>query len=264
MNTGAKEIRSLLGRVLVLVAHQDDETACAIVLQRAREAQVVFATDGAPASEFFWAPYGSRERYAAIRRAEAIESLAVVGASAPVFLEDPVRHTPFRDQELYRFIPSALEALGAVVRRFEPDALLVPAYEGGHPDHDVCNFLACVVAQMFSIPVWEMPLYHRSASGALVYQEFRVHLEGSVLLHPFLSELRRRDDMLSKYVSQPELRNFVSARVERIRPLANYDYSQAPHPGLLNYEAWGWAMTGTELCEAFQSCVFKSTEAAIQ
>jgi hypothetical protein len=45
---------SLFGRILVIVAHQDDETACSVLLQRAREAWVVFATDGAPASEFFW------------------------------------------------------------------------------------------------------------------------------------------------------------------------------------------------------------------
>ncbi len=48
-----QDSKVLLGRVLVVVAHQDDEAACSVLLQRAREAQVVFATDGAPACEFF-------------------------------------------------------------------------------------------------------------------------------------------------------------------------------------------------------------------
>jgi hypothetical protein len=52
------DTRSLLGRILVVVAHQDDETACSVLLQRAGEARVVFATNGAPATEFFWHRYG--------------------------------------------------------------------------------------------------------------------------------------------------------------------------------------------------------------
>ncbi len=247
-------VRPLLGNILVLVAHQDDETACAVLLQRAREAQVVFATDGAPASEFFWGRCRSRERYAEVRRTEAFESLAVIGASTPIFLEDPVSQAPFPDQELYRFLPAALEALTRILCRFKPDALLAPVYEGGHPDHDVCSFLASVVAQKFSIPVWEMPLYHRSQSGALVYQQFRVPSGGEVLLYPVHSELRRRDEMLRKYISQPDVRNFVSARVERFRPQPKYDYSQPPHVGALNYEVWGWPMTGAEVCAAFDAC----------
>src|SRR3954464_14150939 len=39
----------LLGRTLVIVAHPDDEAvACAALLQRMREAHVLFCTDGGP------------------------------------------------------------------------------------------------------------------------------------------------------------------------------------------------------------------------
>src|SRR5438876_12216218 len=54
----------LLGRPLVLVAHPDDEAlGCSALLQRAQSAAVIFATDGAPAVERFWAAYGSRQAY---------------------------------------------------------------------------------------------------------------------------------------------------------------------------------------------------------
>src|SRR5262249_29498499 len=57
--------QTLLQRPLLLVAHQDDEAlGCGILLQRAEHAVVVFATDGAPADEYFWRQYGSRERLA--------------------------------------------------------------------------------------------------------------------------------------------------------------------------------------------------------
>ena len=61
------DTRSLFGRILVVVAREDDETACSVLLQRAHEARVVFATDRAPASEFFRRGYGSRQQYAAVR-----------------------------------------------------------------------------------------------------------------------------------------------------------------------------------------------------
>jgi LmbE family N-acetylglucosaminyl deacetylase len=104
------------------VPHPDDEIACAVLLQRSREKRAVFATDGAPA-EFFWMHYGSREH-------------------------------PFQDQELFASIPPAIKALEEVAHRFQPDALLAPAYEGGQPDHDTCSFLVSVVGQKLSIPQW--------------------------------------------------------------------------------------------------------------
>lgn len=247
------DTRSLFGQILVLVAHQDDETACSVLLQRARQAWVVFATDGAPASEFFWRGYGTRDQYAAARYAEAVQSLGVIGIPEAIFLQDPANHAPFHDQELYRSLTSAITALEDLAGRLKPDALVTPAYEGGHPDHDACSFLANVIADNLSIPVWEMPLYHRSPDGALVHQEFRIPVGGEILLRPSQSELLLRDQMLSKYISQPDASKFVSALVERFRPQPGYDYSRPPHPGALNYEFWGWPVTGFELCAAFES-----------
>jgi len=247
-------LEALLGKVLVVVAHQDDETACAAVLQRAREAKVVFATDGAPDSEYFWGRLGSRQKYASVRRAESLESLAVIRLAEPVFLEYPSRHIPFRDQELYCCLPDALEALENIVHSFKPNALLAPAYEGGHPDHDACSFLVHTVGRRLFIPTWEMPLYYRSSTGDLVYQKFRDSLGSEVMAILTETELRRRGQMLEKYVSQPDASTFVSAPAECYRPQPNYDYSLAPHCGPLNYEVWGWRMTGADLCMAFQSC----------
>jgi|SRR6516164_5605438 len=58
----AARISPWLRRVLVVVAHEDDETACSVLLQRLREVQIVFATDGAPTSEFSWHNYGDRDQ----------------------------------------------------------------------------------------------------------------------------------------------------------------------------------------------------------
>src|SRR4051812_43592222 len=73
-------IDPLLGRTLVLVAHPDDEAVgCGNLLQRMQDPIVVYATDGAPRSKYFWSKYGSRERYAAHRLREAEEALESIG-----------------------------------------------------------------------------------------------------------------------------------------------------------------------------------------
>ena len=79
----------LTGRVLVLVAHADDEcVGYGALLQKMREAVVVIATDGAPCDEFFWGRYGSREKYAEVRREEARRAAQVAGFRELVLLSE--------------------------------------------------------------------------------------------------------------------------------------------------------------------------------
>jgi LmbE family N-acetylglucosaminyl deacetylase len=237
----------LRGRLLILVAHQDDETACAGLLQRSSDRAIVYATDGAPPDRFFWAQHGSRKTYAGIRRSEASAATAKVGVSKLEFLE-------FEDQLLYRSVGAAFRAVSDIVRRYKPRTVLVPAYEGGHPDHDSCSFLGALLRRKFGLRVWEMPLYHRSARGKLLCQEFRI-LNGTECSLLLSSEERQlRDSMIASYASQTDLLDFVSSKEEMYRPQPEYDYSRPAHEGLLNYEAWEWAMSGAQVCEAFKTC----------
>lgn len=245
----------LLDHTLVLVAHPDDETACAALLQRARKATVLFCTDGAPSSQYFWGRYGSRRAYADIRFTEAKKSLAVVGKSDPEFLLHPQTHEPFRDQELYQDVAGAFVALAGKTENWQLDAIVAPAYEGGHPDHDACCFLAHLLGSELAVSVWEMPLYNRAQSGGIVHQKF-VRPNGTEIIVSLTDdELEKRRAMFAGYASQPDASEFVNSSVEVYRPQVAYDFGLAPHAGQLNYEAWGWPMTGTQLCEAFQSCL---------
>src|SRR3569832_77010 len=139
------QLDPLLGRTLVLVAHPDDECViCGGLLQRMSHPMVLFTTDGAPHDPYFWQPYGSRERYAEIRAAEARNALQAVGIREFSYLRRP-DGSLFIDQELLRNLDSAFAAVSAVVRDLRPDAILTLAYEGGHPDHDTCSFLAALL-----------------------------------------------------------------------------------------------------------------------
>jgi LmbE family N-acetylglucosaminyl deacetylase len=255
-----------LGRTMVLVAHPDDESVgCGVLLQRIREPIVVFATDGAPRDDSFWREHGSRLRYARVRQEEAHAALAPVGVSEVVFLaEQAGARELFVDQELYEAVPEAEKLLSDLVARYRPEAILTLAYEGGHPDHDVCSFLAAVLARRHALPVWELPLYHRLHSGKPVFQQFLAapdaedpHLPKSdrygapeTRLEITPEELEIKRQMLAAYPSQHPFLFEFDPTIECFRRQVAYDYSQPPHAGTLNYEAWRWPVTGNKVCAA--------------
>lgn len=244
-------VAPLLGRTMVVVAHPDDESGgCAALLQRMRDPIVVFATDGAPADEFFWHPFGSREAYSRLRRLEALRGLGAIGVRSVHFLDD-YADTEFLDQQLHKALPSALLAIDALVRRYRPDAILVPAYEGGHPDHDSCSFIGSLAGEFHSIPVWEMPLYHRRGNGRIVCQRFCDPDGTEVRVRYTKSELLNRNALITNYASQSDLGEFVKSRVEHFRPQRRYNYTNAPNNGIVNYEAWGWPISAAEVSHSF-------------
>jgi LmbE family N-acetylglucosaminyl deacetylase len=242
------------GRTMILVAHPDDETGgCAGLLQRLHDSLVVYATDGAPEDEFFWGAFGSQRSYAALRRYEAATALSIARVEKFKFLSDDA--DGLFDQRLYRALPRAFAALTRVIMRHQPDTLLVPAYEGGHPDHDACSFLGSLARTHLGLNVWEMPLYHRSDQGALVTQRFRRNYGSERMLHLTRLELQRRQSMIHRYSSQRDLGRYVTAQVEYYRPQPQYNYSRPPHPGKVNYELWEWPITALEVCRAFEASI---------
>ncbi len=251
-----ERLAPLLGKTLVIVAHPDDEAVgCGSLLQRIREPLIVFCTDGAPRNRYFWEKFGSREAYAALRRDEARRALAQVGIQRFEFLPpEPNPGLLFADQELFLHVPAALERLNEMVENLHPEALLTLAYEGGHPDHDTCAFFTWWLAREHVLPAWELPLYHRAA-GAMVKQQFMLPEGDEVLFDATVEEVARKRAMLDEYVSQHDTIAEFNPAIERFRPQPAYDFMRPPHPGVLNYEAWQWPVTGSQLVDSFGCCM---------
>ena len=242
----------LTGRVLVLVAHADDESVCyGALLPRMREPVVVIATDGAPRDEYFWKRFGSREAYAAVRRDEAQAAMRLAGVRELVLLAE--QDSRLEDQRLFLNLASAYGRLEKLVGWVRPEAIATLAYEGGHPDHDSCSVLAAQLGRQFGVPVWEAPAYSREGcEGMLRLQQFTCESGDEVAVEISDEELELKRAMCAQYVSQGDFLQTFDARREVVRPQVNYDYGRPPHKGLTNYEQWQWWMSAQEVCAKFE------------
>jgi LmbE family N-acetylglucosaminyl deacetylase len=124
------------GRVLIVVAHPDDETLAFFhVMGQARDCVILHVTDGSPLDlrGARNAGFETREAYARARRAELECALSVLGGRE-------TRELGFVDQETWRDLPGLVEAVARVIREVRPSFIFTHPYEGGHPDHDSTAF----------------------------------------------------------------------------------------------------------------------------
>jgi len=229
---------SSLGRSLVLLPHPSDEAACAGLLQRLCEPIVAFVTNDAAEVEDVSSAVASRRGRAVVRQGEAVKALTLAGVHQIEFLSDYPYPDKFCAQLLYDVLPLLFASVHTLIRRHKPDTVLVPAYEGGHPDHDVCSFVGAMVRQWLRLPIWEMPLYHESESGELISQRFR-EPNGTELMYLLSSmELRTRSAMMSCYTSLCDPAAYITGEVEYFRPQGKYDYSLPGRLETKSIEVW--------------------------
>jgi LmbE family N-acetylglucosaminyl deacetylase len=247
-----------LERPLILVAHQDDEAlGCSLLLQRSTSPVVVFATDGAPQDPYFWSKAGSRARYAAMRRLEGLLACRAMHIKEVEFLPKLTETQEFMDQRLYRSLPLASMRLQDIVDRYGPQYIVSHAYEGGHPDHDSCAFLARVLADGNQLPLWEFPLYHRN-NDRYTRQEFISCSGKEIACTGSLIEMEVKANAICAYASQRDVLRDFNWSTELYRPAERYDFAKRPHGGKVNYETWGWNVSGNDVLSAFENFTGKA------
>jgi N-acetylglucosamine malate deacetylase 2 len=232
-------------RVLVVVAHPDDETiGCGALLRRFPHALVVLVTDGAPHSmaDAYRLGFPSREAYASARRAEVASALAVAGVPATRILGFGVP-----DQ-------GAAFLLEALVQRIEALLPYVPvvlthAFEGGHPDHDAVSLAvhaACArLRRTGSGPdIVEMPFYRASGTEWALQDFAPVEGAAEVCIDLCRDEQRVKSQMIAAHVSQRDLLGRFRLDRECFRIAPGYDFQRLPNGGSLLYERYDWGMNG--------------------
>jgi LmbE family N-acetylglucosaminyl deacetylase len=242
----ASKTSALAGRTVILAPHPDDETiAAGVLIQRMREVCVVFVTNGVPQTSKVPIPpqFSSPDAYGREREKEAREAAAILSISRCEFLQFP-------DMQLAAHLRDAHERLLGVVASLNPENILTTAYEGGHPDHDCCSFLAWALRSRAK--VWEVPLYTRSVDGRELRREYREKNGTEITVWPTWREWRRKRTALAFYQSQRSVVRWLRRLTETVRPQPNYDFTTPPHPAELLYEHYGWA-SGEEIVSSFTS-----------
>ncbi|HEX5430524.1 MAG TPA: PIG-L family deacetylase [Bryobacteraceae bacterium] len=236
-------------RCLIVAAHPDDETVGAGIWMKRRGPQgltLLHITDGSPRDmeDAGAAGYFSREEYANARRQELYEALGMAGIRREQF-----RQLPFVDKEAYLHLPEIVDALSVLAGELEPELILSPAYEGGHPDHDSAAF-AVAMARLKTGRKFrhlEYRLYHAGPDGGFESEDFLPFGQVRAKVLSFTpSETREKSRMLESFGTQRRtLAQFCSGN-EQFREAPAYDFTRAPHQGRLLYEQRGWGITGEQ------------------
>jgi LmbE family N-acetylglucosaminyl deacetylase len=224
-------------RILLLAPHPDDEIAgCCAAIGRARaqgsSVSILFLTTGVPSRQRLW-PWDRSSHPARVdrRRREAREVCAKTGAATVHFSDVAARELKDHLRAARNLILAQSAACGA-------DMLWAPAYEGGHPDHDVANFIASTLRN--ELPVWEYGEYN-FCGGLVRCNEFLAPRGQETELTLSEGERRLKELLLAMYVSERGNLGYLRTEREVFRPLADYDYSRPPHAGRLFYRRFAWA-----------------------
>jgi LmbE family N-acetylglucosaminyl deacetylase len=223
-------------RIVLLAPHPDDEiVGCAAAISRARSrggsVAVAYLSDGIPGADLLW-PWQrrSRARRSARRWAEAQACADLVGCEILVRNLIPSR-------TVRQHLPGLAALLRGMVERHAPDVIWVPAYEGGHQDHDATHFLASRLAR--GAPVWEFSEYNY-AGGHVRSQAFPQMRGDEIVLRLTESEARLKRRLLDLYASERGNLRHIELTQECFRPFVAANYAQPPHAGPLFYQRFQW------------------------
>ncbi|MCK6452661.1 MAG: PIG-L family deacetylase [Alphaproteobacteria bacterium] len=222
--------------ILLLAPHPDDEVVGAgAAIGRARAAGhrvfVAFLTTGVPDRSLLW-PWqrGGHAARVARRRAEAEEAAALLGFEIAF-------HQDFPTRTLKAHLGETRQRVLAAIDCHAIEMIWVPAYEGGHQDHDSASFLASTLGGR--VPVWEFAEYN-NIGGKVRSQEFPCPSGQEIAIALDVREIARKRAALALYPSERGNLAHIQAGRECFRPLAGYDYGRAPHPGVLFYQRFQW------------------------
>jgi len=236
-------MRSENGPLLFLLAHPDDEFGVFPWIERAvaqgRAVHCVWMTDGG---------WGGQD--IGVRQRESENVLAGMGVplSAMHFLGG---EQGFGDGDLWNQLEPAIEALKRRYSALGPTEVVVPAWEGGHPDHDASHLAGLAFAAQVRAQVMQYTLYQgRGLPGPL----FRVlspmpangpQVPVAVSAAQRLRYIRTCLRFRSQWKSFVGLLPFYALKLCFTRypfvlqPVQAGRTAERPHPGLLLYERRG-------------------------
>jgi glycosyltransferase involved in cell wall biosynthesis/LmbE family N-acetylglucosaminyl deacetylase len=229
--------------VLIIAAHPDDEIIGASTIIRHVPNQILHTTDGSPENlaDAIAAGCSSRVEYAALRRRELLNALALAGCASI-----PLHQLGFQDQTCSFHLRQLTERVRQLIQRLRPNVVITHPYEGGHPDHDATAFAVHTAVRSLSAPplIVEMTSYHLGPSGITTGEFLPSDNTESFIIELTAEERALKQAMFKCFQSQRQTLQYFQLSHERFRVAPHYDFSAAPHAGKLFYEQFAWGVTG--------------------
>ena len=218
--------------ILVLAPHPDDEVVgtCTIIrrgLKQGKSFYIFFLTNGVITKKEMW--FFLRKKYkenVKIRFDEMKKAVNILGIKK-YFLQDIPSRT------LKENISSTLVKINSILKTLKIDTIMTPAFEGGHQDHDVANFIASKFID--KLDVYEFPEYNNfnklSVSNTFIKNYGK---ETKIILND--QEILYKKKVLNIYKSESRNLGHIDCEKESYRKLINYNYYERPYNGTLFYE----------------------------
>ncbi|MBO4300743.1 MAG: PIG-L family deacetylase [Desulfovibrio sp.] len=239
-------------KAVFLFAHQDDEYGIFACLHdhclQGDTVSCVYLTDGGSLAQ--------------IRKRETLAVLTDLGVRSWQ-VSFPGMDYGWHDGNLHRHYVDCCRWLVASLGSMAPQHVYVPAWEGGHPDHDTVHAAAVACAQHLnaSFRLWQFPLYNGyGCSGPMFRTMLPLSANGSVLRHAISLRLRLYYTSLClRYPSQwkswlglflPVALRYVFGGKQLLQEVPLSQHGK-PHAGRLYYERRGF-------------CTWESLKAALQ
>jgi LmbE family N-acetylglucosaminyl deacetylase len=238
-------------KTMIVAAHQDDEViGLGGRLTRLKSnVLVAHVTDGAPRdlTHAIEAGFSVREQYAAARQTEVREAIEMAGLTHDQSVTLGIADQEATDQMVY-----VTRRMIELIDAYKPDLVVTHSYEGGHTDHDATAFAVQCAWRMLQqagakVPgLLEMTSYHLR-TGDRTYFEFLPWTEGEVWTVTLTEDERElKREMFRRFRSQWSVLRRFPLQVERFRQAPAYDFTEPPHPGVLDYERFDVPLTPEE------------------
>ncbi len=221
--------------ILIVAPHPDDElVGTALIISRLIDKKkiiIFFPTNGVIPEDSMW--FWRKSNYQLILNTRIKEMKKVIkylGIKKYYLQNLPTR-------SLKSNIKKTFERIKKILILENIDTIFCPAYEGGHQDHDVCNFICSRFKYKYKIKEFAEYNFFKNKVNS---NEFIQKSGKEKIFFLNQKEQKKKRELLKLYESEQKNLSYVSLEKESFRDIFDYNYSLPPHDGTLFYRRFSF------------------------
>jgi LmbE family N-acetylglucosaminyl deacetylase len=226
------ELTNIRNKILIVGAHPDDvEFSCGRLLLRrkGRNSYIICMTDGSKGQEgTMLRKTFSEKEYVELREKESRKALKELNVD-----KKNIFFYKLPDQELVSN-PYIIDKLYLLLKKTNLDYILIPPWEGAHPDHDTTHLFMFIVAENVGFNKNKIIEYgsYNNYDGKFTLQQF-IPFENinEERLIPTPNEQKRWLNIMKIFKTQKnQQKHYIpKSKFENFRILPTYEYSKLPY-----------------------------------